>query len=182
MREDVESALKEFGIKTFGNKKNLERAEKLLKDNEKVLFITPTNAVIHEVNTKKKSKVPGIFILTDKRVLFNYKALAVEEIEAFELSDIQNVDFAANSMSGGHIAMHTLTKTLEILVTYKKDTAKKIHDVICKAIDDYKNADKASSSGQGDYLEQIEKLHDLFKQGIITQEEFEAKKKQLLNL
>ena len=182
MRNDVESVLKEFGIKTFGNKKNIERAEMQLKDNEKALFVTPTNAVIHEVNTKKKSKVSGIFILTDKRILFNYKALAVEEIESFNLSDIQNVDFTANSMSGGHIAIHTLTNTLEILVTYKKAIANKIHDVINKAIDDYNSSDKVQSSGQADYLEQIEKLHDLFKQGIITQEEFETKKKQLLNL
>ena len=43
MREDVSRALQEFKIKTFGNKKTLEKSESLLSDDETVLFVTPTN-------------------------------------------------------------------------------------------------------------------------------------------
>jgi hypothetical protein len=37
-------------------------------------------------------------------------------------------------------------------------------------------------SGTEDYISELEKLADLVNKGIITQEEFEAKKKQLLGL
>ena len=43
-------------------------------------------------------------------------------------------------------------------------------------------ADAALSGGEPSYLEELEKLADLRDKGIITAEEFEAKKRQLLDL
>jgi cytochrome c-type biogenesis protein CcmH/NrfG len=40
----------------------------------------------------------------------------------------------------------------------------------------------AASTGEASYLEELEKLGDLRDKGIITDEEFEAKKKELLGL
>ena len=57
-----------------------------------------------------------------------------------------------------------------------------IQNLIYKAIDDCRNAGNSSSGQRENNLEQIEKLHDFLKQGIITEEEFQAKKKQLLGL
>ena len=42
--------------------------------------------------------------------------------------------------------------------------------------------DSAPAGGKGDYIEQLTRLAELNKAGIITDEEFEAKKKQLLGL
>jgi hypothetical protein len=42
--------------------------------------------------------------------------------------------------------------------------------------DDYEDA------GEGDYLDELERLAELKEQGILTEEEFQAKKKQLLGL
>lgn len=179
MREDVKAALAKFDIKTFGSKKNIEKVEAMLWEGEHVVFIMPTNAAIHSVNTRNKTKLSGVFALTNQRVLFHHKAGFSEAIEAFELNEIKSVDSSGNGISGGHISIHTMTKTLDILVTYKKDVMQEIQNAIYTAIDAYNNTDKTVS---GNDLGQIEKLHDLYKQGIITQEEFQIKKKQLLGL
>lgn len=44
------------------------------------------------------------------------------------------------------------------------------------------SAEPASSAPSSDDLETIKKLHDLLEAGILTQEEFDAKKKQILSL
>lgn len=181
MRADVDAALAKFKINTFGNMKNIERVTAKLWNDEQVIYIAPTNAVIHSVNTKKTEKLPGIFVVTDKRVLFSCKAASWVSDEIFELSEIKSVESSGNGLSGGQITIHTMTKTLQILVSYKKEMMQEIQNLIYKAMHDYKNPEK-TTAGTGDNIGQIEKLHDLFQQGIITQEEFEAKKKQLLGL
>ena len=49
-----------------------------------------------------------------------------------------------------------------------------------KLIDEHKNKSKKSPSA--DYIEELKKLAELRDLGIITEEEFEAKKKELLGL
>ncbi len=182
MRKDTMEALEKFQVRTFGNKKNIERVEGMLWDTEKVLFITPTNAVIHSVNTGKKEKLPGVAAVTNQRVIFSYKAAFTESTEMISLPEIRSVESTGNGLTGGTIRIHAMAKTLEILVTYKKETMQAIQNLIYKAIDDCRNAGNSSSGQRENNLEQIEKLHDFLKQGIITEEEFQAKKKQLLGL
>lgn len=47
---------------------------------------------------------------------------------------------------------------------------------------DYVEQEDAKEDDQADYLDELERLGELNKQGILTDEEFEAKKKQLLGL
>ena len=47
--------------------------------------------------------------------------------------------------------------------------------------EDWKQLDTADNEPE-DYLEELERLSELNKKGVITDEEFEAKKKELLNL
>lgn len=60
MRDDISASMQKFNIKTLGNKKGVERIEGILWEEEEVLYIAPTNAMIHSVNTKKK-KIPRDF-------------------------------------------------------------------------------------------------------------------------
>lgn len=182
MRDDISASMQKFNIKTLGNKKGVERIEGILWEEEEVLYIAPTNAMIHSVNTKKKEKFPGIFAVTDRRIVFSYKAGFSEMTETFELSEVETVNSSGNGLTGGRIAIHTRTKTIEILVTYKKEVMKEIQDVINKAVNACKSGNTVSSGGKEDSLSQIEKLYDFLQQGIITEEEFEIKKKQLLGL
>lgn len=182
MREDMNAVLKKFNVKTFGNKKNIERVESMLSGDERVLYIAPTNAVIKSVNTRKMEKLPGVFTLTDKRILFVYKAGFSEAVEIIPLMEIHDVNCAGNGLTGGHVTIHTMTKTLDVLVTYKKEVMKEIQRMIYEAAQACRYAENAPASQNADGIAQIEKLHDLFQKGIITEEEFTAKKMQILDL
>ncbi len=183
MREDVRRALSEYQIKTFGNQKNLERAEKLLKPDEKVLFVTPTNINITHVNTRKHDFLPGIVFLTDKRLLFSFKALSSFSTESIPFNEIRSADCSGNGMTGSQISVHTITKSYSILVTYKRDLAQRIFQLFentrSSAID---SSPLSSPAPAVSPVDEIRKYKDLLDCGALTQEEFDAKKKQLLNL
>lgn len=69
-----------------------------------------------------------------------------------------------------------MTKTIDILVSYKKEAMQQVVNAIRNAQNSF------NTSGGSSDLSQIESLHDLLQKGIITQEEFDAKKKQLLGI
>lgn len=182
MRSDVVQALEEYEIKTLGNKKSIEKAEELLSSDEKVLFVTPTNLVITATNTRKKEKLPGVVFLTDQRIMFHYQILLGSSTEVVTLDEIRSINSNANGITGGHIEIHTMTKTYDVLVSYKRDMVQAILQTFEKAKADFatKASVPASSIESGGVLEQIEKLADLNKKGILTDEEFKAKKTELL--
>nr|WP_296439680.1 SHOCT domain-containing protein [uncultured Acetatifactor sp.] len=180
MRDDVKELLEKYEISSFGNKKNIEKAEEKLQVGETVTLVLPTNAVLYTVNTGKKKKLPGVFLLTDKRILFCYKAGVSEAVDTISLSEVKSVDYSGNGISGGHIIIHALTKSLDILVTYKKKVMQEMVDTINKAVFEYGHYVQTPESN--DNILQIEKLHELYEKGIVTREEFEEKKRQLLGL
>lgn len=182
MRLDIEQAIKKFNVKTFGNKSNIESMEKKLWNNEEVLYISPTNAIIYTINTKKKEKLPGVFALTSQRILFMYKAGFTESDLVFGLSEINSISCSGNGLTGGHIEIHTLTKSLDILVTYKKEIMQAIQNTINLAMNNYGKSRTVAPDGLVDVADQILKFKNLLDAGAITQEEFDAKKKQLLGL
>lgn len=181
MRVDIEQAIEKFGIKIFGNKGNIERAEKNLWNDEQVLYIGPTNAVVYATNTKRKEKLPGIFILSNQRILFFYKAGFSEASIVFNLSEINSINCSGNGLTGGHIEIHTVTITLDILVTYKKEVMQEIQNIINYAMSNYHHQ-PAPLASNIDSTDEIRKFKQLLDDGIITQEEFETKKKQLLSI
>ncbi len=181
MRNDVIQAIETFQVKTFGNKSNIEGAEKLLYSDERVLFITPTNCTMRSLNTRKKESLPGVAILTDRRFIFHYKILLNTSTDTVALDEIRSVKCSGNGITGGHIEIHTMTKTYDILVTYKKDIMQKIQNTFdtAKNSTSSKNTQTVPTVSSAD---EIIKFKQLLDNGVITQEEFDIKKKQLLNL
>ncbi|MGL4485316.1 MAG: PH domain-containing protein [Anaerovoracaceae bacterium] len=137
MREDVKKAIQDFEIKTFGNFKNIEKAENLLSNDEKVLYVAPTNIVVTSINTKKKEKSPGVIFLTDKRVLFSFNILFSSQTEVFSLDEIRSINCYGNSLLGGHVEIHTIVKTFDFLVSYKNDMLQKIRQTFENAKKSY---------------------------------------------
>lgn len=181
MRKDIEYALQKFKVKTFGNKKNIEKVESILRADELVLYISPTNVVITSVNTSKKKKLPGVFVLTDKRILFHYKIAFEESTDTTELSKIDSINCFGNGITGGQIEIHTRTKTYNILVTYKKDLMNEIKDTFEEAINNYtQNNGFGNKESDTDIMQQIEKLAELRDKDILTEEEFQEKKQVLM--
>lgn len=180
MRNDTREKIKEFKVKTFGSAKMIERAEKLLKNDEEVLYINCANVVTTDLSTKKSGRLAMVIILTPQRIIFYNKALMDETIEYVELSTINSFGVQTDSLYG-YINIQTVTRSYQIVVTRDAGVLQKTQYIFTEA----------SKKLQGNLLfniselsqaDEIKKFKDLFEQGIISQEEFEAKKKQLLDL
>lgn len=153
MRVDVSEALKKYKIKTLGNKGNIEYAESKLKNDESVLYISPTNIAIYTSDVASSSinlgspkadaggsKYPGVLTVTDKRIVFTSRVLKNEFIDEMSLAEIYSVSCFGNGMTGGHIKIDSAKRTFEMLVTYKLDVMQRIEKLINGAIDNFKIA------------------------------------------
>lgn len=199
MREDVSRALQEFKIKTFGNKKTLEKSESLLSDDETVLFVTPTNISTIILSTQQQLlTLPGVVYLTDKRFIF-MRNTKTPNNDFLPLEKVTHIDFKADGLQPGAIIVGDDAKMFSFIVSYKFDAVAKVLetfnsacDKILKEITTDPEIENNSSEPEPlildpDYsitsaADEIRKYKSLLNDGIITQEEFEAKKKQLLNL
>lgn len=180
MREDFEKILKEFDVNTFGSKNKIKDMEDLVKEDEKVLFVYPTNLTIRNANSRKKETLPGVALLTDKRFVFKYKLAFDSSTEVINLEHIENVNVKRSTLFAGSIQLNSLTKTYELLIGNKKGLAEKVGETFEKAINNCKS--KFEQKNNNSVADEILKFKMLYDDGIISQEEFEAKKKQLLGL
>lgn len=182
MKRETEQILKEFEVKTFGNVKNIENAESKLRPGEKILYLSPTNAIITTVNIRKQEKLPGISVLTNQRFFFVYKSLNIENTEEFSLDTLNSINCSGNGITGGHIQLHTNTKSYDLLITYKKDIMEKIRNTFTNAKLNLNISSTMNISiiTTNDIPEQIEKLSQLKNSGILTEDEFNSKKAELL--
>lgn len=176
MRKDTAQIIQEYGIKLWGNEKKIEKLESKLHNNESIIYIAPTNVIISEANPRTTKKLPGVFALTNERFIFYNKTLFNEHTDILSLDEIKSLDCSGNGLTGGHIKVSTLTKTYDILVSYKKE----VMDSITEKFYIAKNASQNKSSNSPDVIEQISKLSELKDKGVITEEEFNQKKSELL--
>lgn len=181
MREDTKKRIHEFQVKTFGNVKNIEKAETLVDENEVIKYIAPTNIITLSTSSLKKETFPGVIILTNNRIIFNFQMLNNNHSEIFPVSEIRSIESSGNSLTGGHIIIHTISKDFDFLVTYKKDIIQNIQRTFdtVRTNATSKPLQQVATTSEADELAKFKNLLD---QGIITEEEFAAKKKQLLGL
>jgi len=185
MREDISIALEEFKINTFGHTSSIKKFEQHLSSVEKVLFITPTNVIMTNPRTLKKEKVSGIFALTSDRIIFAPTSILLNHsLHTSDLSEIKSVSCRGNGLTGGHIDIQTSVQSYDILVSYKKETIQKIQVCFNDAIKNYKKQGQATiiQTINSSDADEIAKFKALLDSGAITQDEFDAKKKQLLGL
>lgn len=183
MRNDIEQALRDYEIKTFGNAKNIEKMEEVLTSDEKVIYISPTNAIKTNHLSKKKEKLPGVFAITSKRIVFRYSVLASIKTDSISLSDVESIGCTGNGLTGGHVTVSTGTKDFDFLVNYKKSVFQNVQHIIQQTVNDFRSNPPGTSnaSSNEDILSQIQKLADLKDKNIISDEEFQTKKSELLS-
>lgn len=138
MRKDVQNAIEKYGIKTFGLRKNLEKAETALTDDETVLYVTPTNVMSGPIEKMGNfTSFPGSVFVTDKRVLFcrYYKSGFV--YDDLPLSKINNVKYFSNGMSPSEIQIYTSDDCYVFIDSYKPEVAQKVANLILSARKDF---------------------------------------------
>lgn len=178
MRADIVKSFEQRKIDMrFIDSKYVEKIESALWNSERVLYITFGNAVICKANETINANNSGAFIVTDKRVLF-FQDIGGKSIdESVELPDIKSVD-AGGSWMKKYVTVCSTTKTIQLLVGSKKGEMEEVQ----KSIIDAKNNFQAGGTGNSGNLGELEQLHSLLQKGVITQEEFDVKKRQLLGL
>jgi hypothetical protein len=127
-----------------------------------------------------KRQYNGCLIVTDKRVAFYSKSWMSEVFEEIPLKKISSVE---SKMFLGHttLSIHTSNNTLAFKSLIPEE-ARLLQDTINESTE-YKSIEDNSSQlqiNEDDIFSKMEKLGDLKLKGIITQEEFQLKKEELL--
>lgn len=129
MREDTIRCLKEYGVKTFGNKKNIEALDERIKSDEEVYYISFANMTV--IKNFQKSIMVGAIAVTDKH-LYILNAMGSMNEGLYPLSDISDIQFTANGLSGATFSILICDMTLIFNTSYKKPLARKLYDDMIK--------------------------------------------------
>lgn len=172
--EEVKKMVKDLGkdVDTFGTKKEINHLPEILANDEKILYLT---SGFLNGNT-------WLITCTNKRVIFLDKGMiyGLKQLET-PLEKINSIQ-QKTGMMFGEIAIWDGSSKMEISQIMKK-TVKPFVEAVNKAIDAIKKGGSTGGSSAAiDPAAQLEKFADLKSKGIITEEEFQAKKKELLNL
>lgn len=162
-------------------KESINKAQDMLMENEKVLYAIGGNITVIDNKEllkidfwKIKGKVLGILVITDKRVMFCNYVLGSGQAKEILSNNIQSVESKDVSLLGiGKLRIKGITETFIIDIS-RKETIEHVKNAIYKCKEE-KIVGNAISNA-----EEIRKYKELLDEGIITPEEFEKKKRELL--
>ncbi len=184
----IEEAIEKSGTKNILAKASTKYAQKMIQADEEVLYAINTNVVIEDNNktliNKKiggafnlKGAINGVIAITDKRIFFCNSTLGSTNLKQILIKDIQSIDENINGLTKtGQLRICGITDTFLINI-YKENIGEEIKQIIynLQTQDNYSNY--SNNISQADEIMKFKKLLD---EGIITQEEFERKKQELL--
>lgn len=184
----IEEAIEKTGTKNMLAKGSTKYAQKVLQPNEELLYAINTNVIIQDNNKtlinkglggalNLKGAINGVIAITDKRIFFCNSTLGSTNLKQIFIKDIQSIDENINGLTKtGQLRICGITDTFLINI-YKKD----ISEAIKRIIYNLETSDNKSNSNNSiSKADEILKFKKLLDEGIITQEEFEMKKKELL--
>ena len=118
----------------------------------------------------------GIFVATNKRLVFFAKKLTGFDLEIFPYKNISSIEMGKNLM-GHHISFFTSGNKASmkwISVGNVQKFVKAVKGMIASAAS---SSDKQASTAPMDLLEKLGKLREA---GVVTEKEFELKKAEIL--
>jgi len=157
---------------------------KVLQDNlirgEKVLM---TFIGLHNYQSPTKHDNNYAYAITNKRILFGQKSVTGEKFKAVNHEKINDISFE-KGMIFGVLTIDTPQEKFKIALD--SASASSINNAIHEVLDNLKGSNAQERIPQPtantSIAEEILKFKELLDSGVITEEEFEAKKKQLLGL
>lgn len=160
----------------LGVKKELKRLIDQLHEGEEVV-----NLARGEYDGKR-----GLVVVSDRRILFYEQGMVRSKIEDFPYDKISSVQTGSGVMSG-KLTIFAAGNKAEIEHVRPKERAKEIGDYvrtrgqIAPAQADVTAPAAAAPSAALPAVERLKQLVELRDQGLLTEEEFAAKKAQLLD-
>jgi hypothetical protein len=163
MRDDIDAAAQRMSWK-LGSRREIKKLADHLHDGE----------TVKEMASGKYGGGTGLLTLTSERIIFLREGWIGAAHEDFMLHRVTSVGFKS-SFGSGQVTIHASGNTVDIdgvLSDDGKRLAAAAREVLSRPAD--------SASNEKDPLEQLRKLGDLKDAGVISQEEFEQKKADLL--
>jgi len=160
-------------------KKNIETADERIPSDETIVYIAPTNANITSRNTNKPELRVGVIVITNKNIYISHSALWEKGQSVFSVAELELVSYKATGMGGARLELTLSNVTIDFLIGYGKRLAEQLYEDVNKLRMNKDDTMQQKTASSADELREYKLLLD---DGIITQEEFEAKKKQLLGL
>lgn len=164
-----------WGIKHF------KIIENNLMDNEKVHM---TFIGLHNYISATKHNNNFAYAITNKRIMLAQKnTIAGENFQTISLKNINDITLQSGIVYA-IITVDTIKETFNIALNKVSGKAinSKIHEVLDE-IDNDKNKNSQSNSNTSfSVADELKKFKELLDMGILTEEEFNTKKKDLLNL
>ena len=158
--------MSKVALKIFG-RKEIRHLANILHGGEKV----------HAIGVGTLSNKTGIVALTDRRLLFLEKSLLAEDVVDFSLSSIGAMSLGKKM--GGETLTITHSGTAAVITTLGHGQG----DGIARKFRELKDKPATSTADTprvADPIEQIERLSGLRDKGILSEEEFQQQKAQLL--
>lgn len=155
---------------------------KIIEDNlmqgEKVFM---TFIGLHNYISATKHDNNFAYAITNKRIMMSQKnAIAGEKFQTVSLENINDITFKSG-ITLATITIDTFKETFN--VGLNKVSSKLINSKIHEVLNEINSKDEKSESiSVSSVADELKKFKELLDMGILTQEEFDAKKKQLLNL
>lgn len=155
--------------------KLIQHAKKHLEEGEEILA-----SVMGAYETKmlgNNAMKNGVFIATKSRIVFFGKRLTGYDLESFPYSNISSIEMGKNLM-GHHISFFASGNKIKMKWINAGDIDSFI-SLVKSNIGSKSGMENRQLSCPADEIKKYAELRD---QGIITEEEFNAKKKQLLGI
>ena len=156
--------------------KLLERAKEHFDEGEQ-----PLQTVLGAYETKimgRDSVRNGILIATDHRLLFYAKKLTGYDIEAFPYANISSMEMGKNLM--GHYISFFASGNSCKMKWISDDDVRAFVDIVKTQMAATKSSKTSSSEQPTDPIDQLKRLGKLHAAGVLTDEEFSAKKAKIL--
>ncbi|WP_298029394.1 SHOCT domain-containing protein [uncultured Dysosmobacter sp.] len=153
--------------------------EKALMDGEKVLAVF---LGLHNYKSASKHEQTYAYALTNRRLICGQQNLvAGDKLKTVYLDNLNDITVASGILNGT-LTIDTMKETFSVFVG--ADPARKIAPKLHAEIDGLRRAQSAPASAPAapSAADEIAKFKALLDSGAITEEEFSAKKKQLLGL
>ena len=123
----------------------------------------------------------GVVVATDRRVIFLDKGIVSTEVSELTYKSIESISYSGGMMRGSINFGLVGATTLQIENVRPKEQAKVFADSVRKHLNAGQTAAAPTVVQTASAMDELEKAAALYERGLLTREEFDAKKAQLLN-
>ena len=171
--KSIASAVDASNTVNLFNNKAIDKAESIL---------FPDEEIVRALSGALKSGT-GILVLTTKRLFSYMSMLGDTQQEEIPIEEIKQVNIEKPLLQQATISVMGKHNDLEI--KFSRKAADDFYNAIGEVrrfVSQNKNENSAQTSNEKDSIQLLKELNELYKSGILTEEEFTLKKKQILGI